>query len=388
MTPMRRDGRTAAHVMVLTIAGILATIACAAPAAVPAAPTSPAAARLSPTTGPHLPEDGSGPQAAAGGDPDVPVEGAGGNGPEASAEPRPSAPVASDDPSPDDQPEDRDETSAGPDTSTTRTIVIAGDIAGCDYRSDSATAQLVEQIPGVVMTAGDNAYPAGSYEQFQRCYAPTWGRFRYRTRPTPGNHDWATPKAAGYFRYFGRRAGPPGRGYYAFDVGVWRVYALAGDCGQVEGCRASSPQFRWLAADLAARPRRCVLAVWHQPRFSSGPHGTRKPTKPLFRLLYESGAEVIINGHDHGYERFGPATDEGEADASHGIRQIVVGTGGAPLYGHHQPFAPNSQVRNGSTHGVLKLRLAENGYAWRFIPVAGGSFTDSGSGTCHGRPPA
>jgi acid phosphatase type 7 len=270
----------------------------------------------------------------------------------------------------------------------TATVIVAGDIAGCAWRHDSATARLVDAIPGIVMTAGDNAYQTGTYRQFRDCYHPTWGRFRDRTRPTPGNHDWATAGAAGYFRYFGRLAGPPGRGYYKFDAGEWRVYALAGDCRAVGGCRDGSPQYRWLQRELAAHPRRCVLAVWHQPRFSSGVHGSSSATKPLLRLLFRAGAEVVVNGHDHLYERFAPARPDGTVDRVHGIRQFIVGTGGAPLYHFREPFAPNSRVRNASTHGVLRLTLKADRYAWEFIPVPGKTFTDDGSGRCHGRPPA
>lgn len=175
------------------------------------------------------------------------------------------------------------------------------------------------------MTAGDNVYQKGSWGRFRDCYAPTWGRFRDRTRPTPGNHDWAVPGAAGYFKYFGALAGPAGRGYYAFDAGTWRVYALSGDCWAVGGCQGGSAQYRWLKASLAAHPAACVLAVWHEPRFSSGPHGSATAVRPLLKLLYAAGAEIVVNGHDHEYERFAPASPNGAADPVHGIRQFVVG---------------------------------------------------------------
>lgn len=270
----------------------------------------------------------------------------------------------------------------------TETVIVAGDIASCAWSRDRATARLVDAIPGIVMTAGDNAYQIGSHRQFRRCYAPTWGRFRDRTRPVPGNHDWGTPGAAGYFRYFGRLAGPPGRGYYAFSAGTWRVYALASDCWAVGGCKMGSAQYRWLQSDLASHPRRCVLAVWHAPRFSSGPHGNSSATRPLLKLLYDAGAEVVVNGHDHVYERFAPARPDGRADPAYGIRQFVVGTGGAPLYSFRKRLAPNSQVRDASTHGVLRLRLAPDGFSWKFLPVRGDKFTDEGAGDCHGSHPA
>lgn len=262
-----------------------------------------------------------------------------------------------------------------------------GDIASCSYDGDSKTADLVAAIPGIVMTAGDNVYQKGSWGRFRDCYAPTWGRFRDRTRPTPGNHDWAVPGAAGYFKYFGALAGPAGRGYYAFDAGTWRVYALSGDCWAVGGCQGGSAQYRWLKASLAAHPAACVLAVWHEPRFSSGPHGSTTAVRPLLKLLYAAGAEIVVNGHDHEYERFAPASPNGAADPVHGIRQFVVGTGGAPLYTFSTTPAPNSEVRNNTTRGVLKLTLGAGSYSWAFVPVAGNTFTDSGSGSCHGAPP-
>lgn len=264
-----------------------------------------------------------------------------------------------------------------------QTVIVAGDIAGCDWTGDSETAALISRLPGLVMTAGDDAYPAGTPEQFTACYGPTWGAFRSRTRPVPGNHDHVTPGAAGYFGYFGRRAGPPGRGYYAFDLGSWRIYALDSVCSAVGGCGRGDPQLEWLRADLAARPHACVLAVWHHPRFSSGPHGDAVWVAGLTRVLYQAGAEIVVNGHDHVYERFAPARPNGDADPVRGIRQFIVGTGGAALYGFGTAPSPTSEVRDASTHGVLRLTLGEGSYAWEFLPTEAGGFTDSGTGTCH-----
>ncbi len=260
-------------------------------------------------------------------------------------------------------------------------LVGAGDIASCGLTTDTATAKVVAGIPGTVFTAGDNAYENGSAANFRDCYQPTWGAFRDRTNPSPGNHDYVTSGAAGYFSYFGARAGPAGTGWYAYDLGAWRIYALNSNCAVV-GCDAGSEQEQWLRADLATSPRTCVLAYWHHPRFSSGQHGNDSEVAPLWDALYAAGAEVIVNGHDHDYERFAPQTPSGAADSATGIREFVVGTGGASL----RSFATiraNSQVRNSATHGVIKLTLGSSGYAWQFIPAAGGTFTDSGSGTCH-----
>jgi len=267
------------------------------------------------------------------------------------------------------------------------TILVAGDIASCAWTSDSATARLVDSLPGVVMTAGDNAYQYGTYREFRDCYGPTWGRFRERTRPTPGNHEWYTPGAEGYFRYFGALAGPAKRGYYAFDAGAWRVYALTSDCSSVGGCRNGTPQNTWLRKDLADHPRQCVLAVWHRPRFSSGTHGSSPRGNALLKVIYRAGGDVVVNGHDHIYERFAPARPDGSPDQDFGIRQFIVGTGGAPLYAIERPYAPNSRVRDATSHGVLRLTLEADRYAWEFLPVPGDTLRDQGSGTCHGAPP-
>ena len=261
------------------------------------------------------------------------------------------------------------------------TLVGAGDIASCSLTGDSATAALLLQQPGTVFAAGDIAYPTGSAAQFRDCYGPTWGSVRGRTRPVPGNHDYGTAGAAPYFAYFGSLAGTPGQGWYAYDMGAWRVYALNSNCDAIGGCGAGSPQETWLAADLAANPRQCVAAIWHHPLFSSGMHGNSAATLALWQDLYAAGADVVINGHDHDYERFAPQTPDGTADPATGIREFVVGTGGAEL----RLFATvraNSEVRRAGLHGVLRLALMPTGYAWRFI-AAGSSWTDTGSATCH-----
>ncbi|MBF8290053.1 MAG: Metallophosphoesterase, partial [Chloroflexi bacterium] len=259
-------------------------------------------------------------------------------------------------------------------------LVGAGDIASCGLTADSATAKVVAGIAGTVFTAGDNAYELGSAAEFRDCYGPTWGAFRDRTYPAPGNHDYGTSGAGSYFSYFGARAGPVAGGWYAYDLGDWRIYSLNSNCAEV-GCAAGSQQEQWLRADLAALPRACVLAYWHHPRFSSGQHGNGPEVGPLWNALYDAGAEVVINGHDHDYERFAPQTPAGAADPARGIRQFVVGTGGASLRGFSTTRA-NSEVRNSTTFGVLKLTLSSGSYAWQFVPAGSGTFTDSGTGTC------
>ena len=257
-------------------------------------------------------------------------------------------------------------------------LVGAGDISSCSTAGDTATAKLVAAIPGTVFTAGDNAYESGTLSQFQNCYGPTWGAFKSRTRPSAGNHEYLTAGASGYFTYFGTRGGPVDKGYYAYNLGTWRIYALNSNCAAVGGCGATSAQVKWLKADLAANPRRCVLAYWHHPLFSSGAHGNDTSVRAFWDALYAAHADVVINGHDHDYERFARQTPTGAA-STNGIREFVVGTGGKEL----RPFGtikPRSLVRNASTFGVLKLTLHATSYDWRFVPQAGKAFTDSATG--------
>jgi hypothetical protein len=262
-------------------------------------------------------------------------------------------------------------------------LVGAGDIADCrDLSGAEATAKLLDKIPGTVFAAGDLAYPDGSEENFE-CYDKTWGRAKSRTRPAPGNHEFHAAGATPYFDYFGAAAGDPKTGYYSYELGTWHIVVLNSECKDVGGCEAGSPQEKWLRADLASHPVACTLAYWHKPLFSSGgAHGNDLTVKPLWDALYEANADVVIGGHDHDYERFAPQTPDGKPDAARGIREFVVGTGGK----NHRPFRepkPNSEVRDATAFGVLKLTLKAKGYDWQFIPEEGKTFTDSGSGTCH-----
>lgn len=256
-------------------------------------------------------------------------------------------------------------------------LIGAGDIADCRSAGSEATAKLLDALPGTIFTAGDNAYPRASAEDFRRCYGPTWGRHRDRTRPSPGNHDYETANAAGYFDYFGANAGPHGRGYYSYDLGSWHVVSLNSEIAAHDG----SPQVHWLRQDLAQNPTGCTVAYWHKPLFSSGPHGGAEHMRPLWRTLYQHGVDLILVGHDHLYERFAPQDPDGRPDPERGIRQFTVGTGGAEKYEGHAARA-NSEIR-GREWGVLSLALEAGGYRWDFIPVAGAFFRDSGSGSCH-----
>lgn len=274
-------------------------------------------------------------------------------------------------------------------------VAAAGDIA-CDpgdpgfnggngtttrCKQKATSNLLVNSGLDAVLALGDIQYEDATHAQFMASYDPSWGRVKSITRPVAGNHEYETGTAAGYFQYFGSAAGDPAKGYYSFDLGDWHVVALNSDCWRVGGCKPGDPQNDWLRSDLAARPSRCTLAYWHYPRFSSGPEGNDPAVKPLWDALYEAGVDVVLNGHEHLYERFALQTPGGQSDPKRGIRQFTVGTGGKNLYS----FAgrrPNSQVRNASAFGVLRLTLYPTSYEWRFVPIAGKTFTDRGATDC------
>jgi len=255
-------------------------------------------------------------------------------------------------------------------------LVGAGDIGFCGTSGSALTAQLLDRLGGTVFTTGDNAYLSGSVDEFQRCYEPTWGRHRSRTRPSAGNHDYESGGSA-YYSYFGASAGPSGAGYYAYNAGPWRVIALNSEIPSGQG----SPQMEWLRGELATNGVACTAAYWHRPLFSSGRNGDNPDMRDVWRTLYANNVDLIINGHDHAYERFAPQDPDGRPDPDRGIRELVVGTGGAPLY-QFANIHVNSEAR-GSVWGVAVFTLASGGYQWEFVPVDGESFRDSGSGSCH-----
>jgi acid phosphatase type 7 len=276
-------------------------------------------------------------------------------------------------------------------------LAAAGDIA-CDptdgaYNGGSGTSTacaqkatsdlLVNMAPNAVAALGDNQYNNGSLSAFNTAYNPSWGRVKPAIHPAIGNHEIKSDtKATGYYTYFGAAAGTAGKGWYSYDLGTWHIIVLDGNCKNVGGCGSGSAQEQWLKSDLAAHPAACTLAYWHQPRFSSGNHGGSTMFTPFWNDLYNAGAEVVLNGHDHDYERFAPQTPSGARNDSTGIREFVVGTGGA----HWEPMGtvqPNSLVRSQAAFGVLKLTLHAGSYDWSFVPVAGKTFTDSGTGYCH-----
>jgi acid phosphatase type 7 len=275
--------------------------------------------------------------------------------------------------------------------SDTYTLVGAGDIAGCaNLLGAEATAKLIDKIPGTVFAAGDLAYDRGTYEEFEKCYQPTWGRFRARTKPAPGNHEYNGSDASGYFRYWGAQAGDPQKGYYSFDLGPWHIIALNTNCGvsALGGCGEGSPEEVWLKQDLAEHPKSCIIAYGHHALFSSGissSHARHVELRAFWQDLYAAHADLVLAGHEHSYERFAPQDPAGHADPEHGIRQITVGTGGRShtFLGFAQE---NSEVRNADTFGVLKLTLTATKYKWEFLPEPGGKFHDSGEGACHNAP--
>lgn len=262
-------------------------------------------------------------------------------------------------------------------------VLAAGDIAKCNLEWDSQTGALLDNLPGTILGLGDNAYNTGSIQEFNDCYGPTWGRHKDRVYPVPGNHEYLTGGAEGYFTYFGDRATPlePGcrkecKGYYSFDLGAWHIVALNSEIDNNPG----SEQDLWLRADLAAHPTVCTLAYWHKPRWSSGDHGSGA-SAPLFQAVYDYGVDIVLSGHDHDYERFAPQSPQGVLEYDRGVRQFVVGTGGDTHRGW-ESNEPNSEVKDADTWGVIKLTLNPTSYDWEFIPIAGQTFTDKGSANC------
>jgi hypothetical protein len=293
------------------------------------------------------------------------------------------------------------ESGSPPPSSSTRpladpVIAAAGDIA-CQPDSQAfkagrgtsegcraaATAELISKGNyTAVLALGDLQYEKPTLDDFRRSYALSWGKFKAITYPVPGNHEYGSRAASGYYQYWGSRAGDPRKGYYSFDLGAWHLIALNANCGAVGGCGRYSPQGQWLRKDLASHPAGCTLAFWHQPRFSSGLHGNDDVYAEFWRLLYAGAADIVLVAHDHNYERFAPQNPDGRADPKRGMREFVVGTGGRSQY--PVGFArDNSEVRHSGTFGVLALTLHARSYEWRFVPISGGTFKDSGSARCH-----
>ena len=269
-------------------------------------------------------------------------------------------------------------------------VYAAGDIARCTHTAPRWTGaadtalllagRLAGEPDAHVLALGDNVYEAGSDADYARCYDPTWGRFKKRTWPAPGNREYRTPGAAGYFRYFGAVAGP---GYYTVSLGVWRLFSLDSNLSGA----AHAAQLAWLRQQLASSSARCTLAYWHHPLYSSGGHGSLPHMKDVWQALYEAGADIVLSGHDHDYERFAGQDADGRLDPARGIRQFVVGTGGA----FPTPLTPwpqaHSEARDSNHLGVLRLRLRDDAYEWEFLAAGDGSpdgwTPDRGAARCH-----
>ena len=276
-------------------------------------------------------------------------------------------------------------------------LIGAGDIATCGSNGDELTAALVDsvlkadsvaKVETVVFTLGDNAYPNGSDRDFALCFTPSWGdsakRIMRNIRPTPGNHEHAIFGAAAYYEYFGKRAGSPRAGYYSYELGEWHLIALNSEIvvNGVFTAAERKAQLDWLAADLKANPKKCTVAYWHHPRFSSGMHGSDRRIAVFWELLYNGGADLILNGHDHSYERFLPMSPAGLVDSTRGMVQIVVGTGGAELRGFGDPARPNSAARVQGRFGVLILTLGAEEWRSAFLATSGIVY-DANRGRCH-----
>ena len=265
---------------------------------------------------------------------------------------------------------------------TPEVLVGAADVGVCSGSGDEATAKLLDGISGTIMMLGDGAYTGGTAAEYTDCYGPTWGRHRARTRPTPGDIDYKTANAPGYFGYFGSAAGTAGAGYYSYDLGAWHVVVLNSNISMAVG----SPQLQWLIADLQASTALCTVAYWHHPLFSSTSTGVRTAIRPVWDVLYKYGADLVVNGNPRFYERFAPQAPDETLDPAYGIREFISGLGGSGT-NSIGTVRPNSEVRQRSDLGVLKLTLAADSYSWEFVPIAGKTYTDRGTGSCHGQPP-
>jgi len=272
-------------------------------------------------------------------------------------------------------------------------VTAAGDIACAPGSRDpcrhAETFAVMQSLaPDLVLPLGDNQYEAGELAEYNAVYGLTWGLLRAQSRPVPGNHEYQSDGARGYFDYFdgpGASTGPAGdrdKGYYSYDFGGWHFVALNSNCAAIGGCGTDSAQEKWLRADLAATSRPCTLAYEHHPRFSGGINGSSANLTALWQALYDFNADVVLCAHDHHYERFAPQRADGTPDPARGIREFVVGTGGRSI----TPFVtilPNSEVQDTTSFGVLALRLGPGGYQWKFAAAAGMALADSGTGLCH-----
>jgi hypothetical protein len=250
-------------------------------------------------------------------------------------------------------------------------LLAVGDIGSCDSQADEAVAALAKSLPGTIALLGDTVYEQGSSDEFARCFDRAWGPMRPRSRPAVGNHEYLTPNASGYFAYFGDAAGKAQQGWYSYKLGAWHVVVLNSNCTLVD-CGPHSPQVRWLREDLAGNPSACLLAYWHHPRWSSGRHGSTADVDLFWSELAAAGADVVLSGHDHTYERI----------RMDGVREFVVGTGGRSLYPFEKAPLPGTEARTDASYGLLWLALGEGRYDWQYLALGRSGFSDAGSGSC------
>lgn len=282
-----------------------------------------------------------------------------------------------------------------PTASSDPVVIAAGDIAcaptdpsfnagagvGARCRQAATASVAAAQGATAVLVLGDQQYEHATLAEYEASYALSWGALKATTHPVAGNHEYFTRGAQGYFDYFGAAAGERFDGWYSYDVGTWHIVALNSNCAAAGGCGAGSRQEKWLRADLAGHPAACTLSYWHHPRFATSADTVEMDA--LWRALVTAGADVVLAGHQHRYERLAPLDATGAVDPARGMRSFVVGTGGKDLKALAIPRRVGSEVLNNSTSGVLRLRLRARTYDWAFVPIAGGTFTDAGSGTCH-----
>jgi len=260
-------------------------------------------------------------------------------------------------------------------------LYAAGDVGDCAETGDTATGNLLDGSTDPIALLGDIGYPNGSASDLATCFGQPWGRHKPRIHPAPGNHEYVTSGASAYFAYFGAAAGDPSKGYYSYEVGPWHVVALNSNCSNV-ACAAGSAQEQWLRQDLAAHPTTCTLAYFHHPRYNSGHHGNATNMTAIWQALMDFKADVILAGHEHGYQRWKPMNAIGTS-VTEGITEFVVGTGGTTLVAFSGSKPSNVVVRDATTPGVLKLTLHASSFDWHFLPIVGKTFTDQGSASCH-----
>jgi hypothetical protein len=259
--------------------------------------------------------------------------------------------------------------------SGSQVLLAVGDVGFCYGPADDAVAALAARLPGTIALLGDTVYESGTAEEYANCFDPAWGPMKSRIRPATGNHEYQTDGASGYFDYFGAVAGPRDEGWYSYDLGAWHIVVLNSNCRRVS-CSADGPQVAWLESDLAAHPSDCLLGYWHYPRWSSGRHGSQDLIDPFWQVMREHGADVVLGGHDHSYERV----------FADGIREFVVGTGGKSHYPFQDDPLPTTEVRNDSAYGLLWLALGDGTYQWQFLGLGDTGFTDQGEGSCSSAP--